>query len=265
MFTYEHYPCLLKIIPIPKKGDLTSIRNYIPISLLSILSKLLEKLIYDQVITFIRPNLSKKQFGFLKNRSSLSQLLVSYSEIFNLMDRKAGSDVIYLDFSKAFDSVPHQELLYKLWQMGITGPLWHWFKSYLSNHQHCVSIGGKSSKLLPVISGVPQGCILGPMLFIIYVNDLTVNINHSSSYNIFADDTKLIKHVYTGEDLVSLQEDINHLVAWCSKWKLSLNPSKCIAVRFGHCPQLAPPAYQIENCTIEPVKQTTRSWCYCHK
>ena len=78
------------------------------------------------------------------------------------MDRKASSDGIYLDFSKAFDSVPHQELLYKLWQMGITGPLWHCFKLYLSNCQHCVVIDLKSSKLLPVISGVPQGSILDP-------------------------------------------------------------------------------------------------------
>ena len=111
-------------------------------------------------------------------------------------------------------------------------------------------------QILPTSSGVPRGSILGPMLFIINFNDndLTVNINHSSSY-MFADDTKLIKHIYTDKDLVSLQEDINHLVAWCSKWKLSLNPSKCIAVRFGHCPQLAPPAYQIENGTIQPVSK----------
>ena len=184
-----------KIIPIPKKGDLSDVRNYRPISLLSIVSKVLERIVFDKVLPFIGPKLSDHQFGFMKNRSSLSQLLLYFSDIFNSVENKRCADVIYMDFSKAFDSVPHQELLLKLWRLGITGPLWKWFKSYLLGRHHFVSIDQQfSSSSLPVLSGVPQGSILGPLLFIVYVNDITIPICHSSVY-LFADDTKLIKSI----------------------------------------------------------------------
>ena len=141
-----------KIIPVPKKGDLSDVKNYRPISLLSCLSKVLERIIYDQILPFIRPKLSPKQYGFLKNRSCLSQLLISYSDILNSIENKNCADTIYLDFSKAFDSVPHQELLLKLWRMGITGPLWCWFKDYLENRVHYVSIDIKSALLFYQLS-----------------------------------------------------------------------------------------------------------------
>lgn len=104
-----------KIVPIHKKGDTSLVSYYRPISLLPILSKVLETIVYNKVITFIRPQISKQQFGFLKNRSSLSQMLTFLWEIINNADRKLASDVVYLDFRKAFDSVPHQELLFKLY------------------------------------------------------------------------------------------------------------------------------------------------------
>ena len=221
-----------KICPIPKKGNLQEITNYRPISLLCTVSKVLERLIYNKVINFIRPKLSKHQFGFLKNRSCLSQLLTSFTYIFDEVDKGTPVDVVYLDLKKAFDSVPHDELLFKMWRLGITGPLWYWFKAYLTNRQHYVSIDGISSNLLPVLSGVPQGSILGPLLFLIYINDLPEQINYASCY-LFADDTKLLKSIHQANDCLTLQTDINNLCNWCKDWKLMLNGVKCSMMRIS--------------------------------
>ena len=113
-----------KISPIPKKGDLSNVSNYRPISLLCCLSKVMESIVYEKIFPFIYPQLNKCQFGFLCNRSCLSQLLSSFSLIYNALEQEKVCDVVYLDFKKAFDSVPHNELLFKLWHMGITGSLW---------------------------------------------------------------------------------------------------------------------------------------------
>ena len=121
--------------PIPKRGDRLNISNYRPISFLCT-SKVLEKAVYNKIISFIRPRLSKQQFGFLQGRSCLSQLLTSFAQVFNDLDRgAAGIDAVFLDFRKAFDSVPHNELLFKLWRTTITSKLWLWFQEYLSCHR----------------------------------------------------------------------------------------------------------------------------------
>ena len=118
-----------KIRPIPKGGDRLDVGNYCPISLLCIVSKVLEKAIYSKIINFVKPKLTEHQFGFLQGRSCQSQLLTSFAKIFNNLDGGAtGVDTLYLDFRKAFDSVPHNELLLKLWRLGITGQLWLWFQ-----------------------------------------------------------------------------------------------------------------------------------------
>ena len=150
-----------RIRSIHKESDQQNEANYRPISLLSITSKVLEKAIFNKVITFVRAKLSRAQFGFLRGRSCLSQLLTSLARIFNYLDRGAEAvDAIFLDLRKAFDSVPHTELLLKLWRIGITGRLWSWFRGYLSQRQHYVHIDNTSSPLLPVKSRVPQGSIL---------------------------------------------------------------------------------------------------------
>ncbi len=188
----------------------------------------MEKIIYNNVIDFVRDKLNVHQFGFLKHRSCLSQLLIFYSTIINSMDSKIPTDVVYLDLSKAFDSVSHNKLLYKLWMLGITGPLWQWFRSYLEYRYHFVEVENKQSSLLPVLSGVPQG---SPLLFLIYINDLP-DIIPSLKVFLFADDTKLLQTIHSEENSIQLQSDLNEVTNWCKKWNLSMNRSKCKVMRF---------------------------------
>ena len=215
-----------------KKGDRTLVENYRPISLLCIISKVFESIIYDKIISFVRPFISTQQFGFLGNRSCLSQLLVYFSQICHCADLHGNSDAVFVDFKEAFDSVPHQELLFKLWKIGITGPLWLWFRNNLSNRHHFVSFGGASSESLAVASGIPQGSVLGPLLFLVYINELPEVISHFSIY-LFADDSKLVKSIRSMVDSTLLQKDINSLEQWCRTWNLSLNIKKCAALCFS--------------------------------
>ena len=221
-----------KIHPIPKSKSVSDIANYRPISLLCVLSKVLESLVYDKIIDFLRPKFTSSQFGFLKNRSCLLQLLLSHSNILNSFDLKKSSDVIFLDFSKTFDSVPHGELLFKVWKLGITGPLWFWLQSYLTGRQHYVSVDGVCSTRLPVLSGVPQGSVLGPLLFLIYVNDLPDCISSASCF-LFADDVKLVNMIASINDHVLLQRDLDSLADWCYIWKLRLNKNKCFSITYS--------------------------------
>ena len=157
------------ITPIHKSGDKSSVKNYRPISLLCTISKVLEKIIYDKIISFVSQSISPLQFaiGFRPKHSTLQQLLLFVNSICESFSSKSQTDVIYLDFKKAFDSVAHNELLAKLWSFRITGNLWWWFRGYLSSRHQCVIINHCISDPLPVISGVPQGSILGPLLFLL--------------------------------------------------------------------------------------------------
>ena len=232
------------ITPIPKSGDLSSIRNYRPISLLCILSKVMEKLVYDKIIDFIRPQLSHAQYGFLQKRSSTTQLLTCYSEVVDAFESKTSADVIYLDLRKVFDSVPHQELLYKLWRIGITGKLWSWFEAYLSNRSHYVRYKQCCSPKLPVLSGVPQGSVLGPLLFLIYINDIPTSISFSSMY-LFADDGKILN-----EDPTCLQNDLDSITDWSADWKIQLNAIKSSHVHFSIKGQSSTTNYKVNESII---------------
>ena len=221
-----------KIVPVPKSANRSSVSNFRPISLLCTVSKVLEHIVYSHIIEFVRPKISRCQFGFLKQRSCLKGLLSSLSVVVDAIDQGSYCDAIFLDFRKAFDSIPHSELLFKVWRLGITGDFWFWLRSYLSYRTHYVDVEGHSSGSLPVISGVPQGSVLGPLLFLIYVNDLPQSILTSYPF-LFADDTKLLSAIKGHSDSLALQEDLAFVEDWCSKWSLSLNPTKCVAMRFS--------------------------------
>ena len=233
----------------PEKGDPSCVTNYRPISLLSSVSKVLEKIVFDHVSDYIYPFLSDKQFGFIPNRSCLQQFLSTFSIIFHNYSSHNQSDIVYLDFSKAFDSIPHFELLKKLNNIGISGNLYSWFCSYLSYRTQSVSINGTFSSQLPVTSGVPQGSILGPLLFILFVNDLPDSITSSSPF-LFADDTKCVMTISSPQDSSLLQDDLNALANWSSAWKLAFNTSKCKLLR------ISPPNHTIST-TSYSINQPT--------
>ena len=203
------------INPIHKSGNKASIKNYRPISLLSSISKVLEKIVYQNIIEFVNTCVSPCQFGFLPNRSTLQQLILFFECRFEKLCYARQVDVIYLDFKKAFDSIVHNILLHKLWSFGITDNLWEWLCAYLTNRVQCVSVNGTVSDFLPVVSGVPQGSILGPLLFLIFINDIPA-FSKFSTLILFADDVKCSKAISPMEDCSLLQSNLRSLLDWCS-------------------------------------------------
>ena len=167
------------------------------------------------------------QHGFVKGRSTITQLLDTVHQRVRTIDHGEQTDVAFLDFSKAFDSVSHAHLIRKLDQSGIKGPLLHWFISYLGNRLQRVVIDGKSSDWLPVTSGVPQGSLLGPALFVLFINDMPSVLSHSSTLALFADDAKCFRAIKAHTDCALLQDGIDKLVDWSDNWKLAFNIDKC--------------------------------------
>ena len=148
-----------------------------------------------------------------------------------MLDSRCQVDTVYLDFSKAFDKVNHELLLLKLRRMGIGGKLLRWFSDYLSGRYQKVTVLGETSHSLPVLSGVPQGSILGPLLFLVYVNDLPTCVSSTSSVAMFADDTKCYRRIKSVDDAEALQLDLNRIAEWCMKWQMELNQGKCCVLR----------------------------------
>ena len=159
-------------------------------------------------------------------------------------------DVLFLDFAKAFDKVPHKELLVKLRKLGVSGDVWLWLESYLSKRTQYVCIEGCCSQLLPVVSGVSQGSILGPLLFLVFVNDLPAVVQHSLML-MFADDTKCGKLVRSPLDSFQLQADLDAMCSWSKEWKLEFKVCKCILMRC--CSKVAPVSstYTLNGLEIE--------------
>ena len=215
------------ITPVHKKASKAEAANYRPIALTSHIIKIFERIIRKHLVKHLEKNhlICGNQHGFRRGRSCLTQLLAHIDIILKNFLHGRDTDVIYLDYAKAFDKVDHQILLQKLYSYGVRGKLLMWLNSYLSNRWQTVVINGEHSNPAKVISGVPQGTVLGPVLFIIYLNDMESCIK-SSIVSCFADDTRLKRSIDSVEDTTLLQEDLMTAIKWSAQNNMQLHESK---------------------------------------
>ena len=245
-----------RITPIFKTGDPALASNYRPISILPIVSKVLERHIYTLVFDHLAANspISPYQWGFMPKRSTTSALCTLTHDCLKALDENKEVCSVYFDLRKAFDTVPHAPLLIKLSNLEMDTQLLSWIQSYLANRTQIVAVGGDQSSSLPVISGVPQGSVLGPLLFLVYINDITAHVSPTSKLALFADDMTLYRCISSPADYTVLQTDITAISVWVTNNSLSLNSNKCcfmlISRKRSH--SITPPTLLINSDTVLP-------------
>jgi hypothetical protein len=224
------------VTPIFKKGSKSSPGNYRPVSLTSVSCRIMESIIRDAMNMHLVRNMliRKSQHGFMQDRSCTTNLLEFLEEATRVVDSGEGFDVVYLDFAKAFDKVPKERLMKKVRAHGIRGHVWDWINSWLSGRRQRVVLNGRFSFWEEVLSGVPQGSVLGPLLFVIFINDMDAVVQQINILRKFADDTKLGKTVVTETDRDELQEALNQLCTWADTWGMQFNVAKCKVMHMGH-------------------------------
>ena len=223
------------VTAIYKKGSRAEAANYRPISLTSVASKLLEHIIHSHVMKHLEKHniLTDSQHGFRAKRSTETQLIRTIHDISKSLDKKEIVDMAILDFTKAFDKVPHKRLIHKLNYNGITGSIATWIETFLTGRTQQVVVNGATSSSTIVTSGVPQGTVLGPQLFLLYINDLPDNL--STSVRLFADDCILYTPIRTQNDFSLLQNDLLKLQKRQDTWLMKFNPDKCYTIsKFIH-------------------------------
>lgn len=241
-----------KVIPIHKTGSTHDPHNYRPISLTSVPCKIMEHVIYTHLVTFLENNnfFTVTQHGFRKHFSCDTQLISFTNDLHVNLDSGFLTDCIFLDFSKAFDKVNHALLLYKLSVINIDPAVINWIRAFLTSRVQFVTVNDANSPSAPVDSGVPQGSVLGPLLFLIYINDLPTHV--SSKMCLFADDCVLYRKIIHHSDIMTTQKDLNSINEWCRTWRMELNINKCKSMRISRTNVMSP-TYLLNNTPLECV------------
>ena len=246
------------IVPVFKKGAVGDISNYRPISLTCVASKIMERIVSSQIFDHLLANnvLHPEQHGFFRGRSTCTNLLECLNDWTFSIQYKRSVTVVYVDFSKAFDSVVHSKLLDKLAACGISGCLLHWIKNFLSNRTHQTRVGMSLSILADLMSGIVQGSGIGPLLFLIFINDLIIHLKKFGvTLKLFADDAKVYAEIVDTCSIDQLQYALDSLAEWAEMWQLPIAVSKCCTLHIGNDTLCRPMCI---NSNILPVVNTCR-------
>ena len=246
---------LANVAPIFKKGSKLQAVNYRPVSLTCISCKLFEHIVCKHILGHLEDHeiLTDLQHGFRSGRSCETQLITTFHDIASAYNKKGSQiDIAVLDFSKAFDTVPHDGLLSKLKHYGIDDKIWLWISNFLKQRKQRVVVDGIQSDLVTVDSGVPQGTVLGPILFLLHINDLPSVI--SSKVRLFADDCLVYREIKNRQDQIALQKDLNLLENWGSKWGMRFNAAKCNIMRMSRKQTPISTQYELSGQVLEEVK-----------
>jgi hypothetical protein len=242
------------VIPIFKGGERSRVINYRPISLTSLVSKIMERVIKFKLLDHLKrknKTISDLQHGFKKGHSCETQLLGFESELTEILDKGGKLHAVFIDFEKAFDKVDHKLLLEKLWIFTENKSLTNWIGDFLNKRSQKVMVGKTLSEKAQVTSGVPQGTVLGPLLFNIFIDDIKENI--SSKLRLYADDCVVYRQIKNEVDVQLLQEDLNNIAKWVKHNKMGLNIKKCKVIKFGSRIDDMEQKYKIGENTLENV------------
>ncbi len=237
------------VIALHKKDSKKQALNYRPVSLTCILCKVYEQFIRNHVLNYVESRIISNQHGFVNKKSCFSNILETVDTIINMLEEGTPVDVFYFDFCKAFDSVPHYRLLTKLENYGITGPVLSIIKDFISDRSMRTVVRGSYSTIRNVLSGVPQGSVLGPLLFVLYINDLPNGLNNTSK--LFADDLKLICNA---ANVNSIEADLACLERWEELWLIKFNTSKCkvMHLNFNNNDNMS---HSLDGTVLDPIDE----------
>uniref|UniRef100_A0A8C5M941 Reverse transcriptase domain-containing protein n=1 Tax=Leptobrachium leishanense TaxID=445787 RepID=A0A8C5M941_9ANUR len=224
---------LTNVVPIHKKGSREESGNYRPVSLTSVVGKLMETMLKERIVDHLKTHRlqDQKQHGFTSGRSCQTNLIDFFDWVTKIIDTGGAVDIAYLDFSKAFDTVPHRRLINKLQSLSLDSNIVEWIRQWLSDRQQRVVVNGVYSAQGLVTSGVPQGSVLGPILFNIFISDIAEGIN--GKVCLFADDTKICNRVDVPGGISQMTNDLGKLKKWSELWQLSFNVDKSKIMHLG--------------------------------